>query len=103
MSGVKTLGARAALALCLGLGACDSPGPGFAHIPARPVTVDGSSFAVRQRGEDVQAIRLNRERRAGVMTRGVQAMERTTGCRVRAGTLKGDPALMTARVLCPGG
>lgn len=88
--------------LALALAACDSPGPDFAGLPGTRVTVDGSTFSVRRKGNTAQAIRLNMERRAGVMARGFTAIERATGCQVRPGTLSGDPAVIYAELTCTG-
>jgi len=84
------------------LAACDSPGPEFAGLPGTRVTVDGSTFSVRRSGNTAQAIRLNMERRAGVMARGFVAIEQATGCAVRPGTLSGDPAVIYAKLTCAG-
>ncbi|MBK5934548.1 hypothetical protein C8N32_104146 [Rhodovulum imhoffii] len=89
-----------ALAAVAALAGCDSPGPFFAPAPATRVTVDGSEFSVRRRNEKAQAIRLNRERRDGVMRRAHEAIEIATGCIVVPGTLRGDPALVRATVYC---
>ncbi|TCO69963.1 hypothetical protein [Rhodovulum euryhalinum] len=86
--------------LALTLAACDSPSPDFGGLPGTRVTVDGSTFAVRRKGNTAQAIRLNREWRAGVMARGFIAIEQATGCEVRPGTLSGDPAVIYARITC---
>ncbi|MGC9419584.1 MAG: hypothetical protein ACP5EN_11510 [Rhodovulum sp.] len=90
----------APILLVLALTACDSPGPGFGALPGTRVTVDGSTFAVRRNGNTAQAIRLNMERRAGVMARGFVAIEQATGCQVRPGTLSGDPAVIYAKLTC---
>ncbi|MBN2907120.1 MAG: hypothetical protein JXJ18_10470 [Rhodobacteraceae bacterium] len=89
------------IGVLVALGACDAPGPGFAGHPATRVTVDGSTFAVRQNGDRAQAIRLNVERRKGVMARAFAAMEQATGCTIRPGTLSGDPAVIYAQIACP--
>lgn len=90
----------ARILLVLLLAACDSPGPDFGALPGTRVTVDGSTFSVRRRGNTAQAIRLNIERRAGIMARGFIAIEQATGCEVRPGTLTGDPAVIYARLSC---
>lgn len=92
----------ASILLALALLGCDSPGPDFGGLPGTRVTVDGSTFAVRRKGNTAQAIRLNMERRAGVMARGFLAIELATGCEVRPGTLTGDPAVIYAKLSCAG-
>ncbi|PTW51525.1 hypothetical protein [Rhodovulum kholense] len=90
------------LALILTVSACDSPGTEFAGIPPVRVEIDGSTFAVRRKGGEAQAIRLNREYRAGTMTRAFRAIETGTGCAIRPDTLRGDPAVAYARLTCSG-
>lgn len=88
------------IAVLAGLAACDAPGPDFAGHQAARVTVEGSTFSVRRAGDEAQAIRLNMERRRGVMARAVRAIEIGTGCEIRPGSVTGDPAVIYARLTC---
>lgn len=92
------------LLLCLGLlAACNTPGPGFRGVPATQVTVDGSVFDVRVRGNTAEAIRTNRQyapRPGPIETRARLAISQVSGCRVSR--LKGDAAVIHARLACGG-
>ncbi|MBL3584309.1 hypothetical protein JMM61_02815 [Rhodovulum sulfidophilum] len=91
-----------ALTLSLALSACDSPGMDYAGIPPVRIEVEGSTFAVRRKGPEAQAIRLNREYRKGAMQRAFRAIETGTGCAIRPDTLSGDPAMAYAKLTCTG-
>ena len=72
-------------------------------MPATRITIDHSTFDVRVDGTRAEAIRLNSEyapRLAAVAPRGVYAIEKVSGCRVRK--LEGDAALMQAWLDCGG-
>lgn len=81
--------------------ACNMPGPHFRGLAATRVTVQGSTFDVRMRGELAEAIRINPEyaprfdpirRRAGI------AMARVSGCTVKE--VRGDQAQATGVLDC---
>lgn len=86
---------------------CDSPSPGYLGYPAREITLDQSLFRVYfVPGEDrVEVHRVSVEvpppSRVATLARAVQAVKLTTGCEVRAGSFKGDHALMKGKVNCP--
>ena len=87
--------------IVLATAACDSPTPHFRGIPATTVTVDGSTFAVRRRGDIAEAVRTNTELLPGfdsVAPRAGRAIAQATGCAVR--DLRGDPAVIVARLAC---
>lgn len=87
--------------LLMVLAGCDTPGPGFRGIDPVRLTLGCSTFDVRVNGTRAEAIRLNSEwapRLAAVAPRGVRAIERVSGCRVRK--LNGDQARMTAHLDC---
>ncbi len=89
-----------------GVAACDSPHPRMMNSDAKVITVEGSTFSVRVRGDIAEAIRTNWEPRrehGRILARAVVAIEETTGCDVRQNTLKGDPALVAAKIRCPTG
>lgn len=89
------------LVLILFLAACDGPTPHFRGIPAQYVTIDGSRFAVRQRGHLAEAVRTNSAyaARAGpIAARAARAITQATGCAIR--DLRGDQAVILARLRC---
>lgn len=90
----------------LALAACDSPNPlsVYAGVPPTRVEVEGSVFSVRVAGSQAQAVRTDFDLRAGlggrIVPRAGIAIERASGCRVVDGSLKGDAALIEARLIC---
>lgn len=82
------------------LAACDSPGREKWGVPARQITVDGSTFSVYIHDGEAEAIRTNFEYRKGIMERGYEAIERASGCEIVPGSFDGDPARMTAKLHC---
>jgi hypothetical protein len=83
------------------LSACNTAGPHFRGLPATRITVEGSTFDVRVRGELAEAIRINAEyaprfgpiqRRAGI------AMAQVSGCTVK--DVRGDQAQATGILDC---
>ena len=89
--------------MAIGLLGCDAPGLEFRGVPATRIHVAQSTFDVRIKGKRAQAIRLNAEnapRLAAVAPRGVYAIEKVSGCRVRK--LVGDAAVMQAWLDCGG-
>lgn len=82
---------------------CDAPGLAFRDVPATRIHVGQSTFDIRVKGTRAEAIRLNAEnapRLAAVAPRGVYAIEKVSGCRVRK--LEGDAAVMQAWLDCGG-
>jgi hypothetical protein len=91
----------------LALSGCDSPSPlsVFSGVPPTRVEVAGSVFSVRVAGREAQAVRTNFDLRAGsrgreIVPRAGIAMERASGCRVVPGSLRGDSAVIEARLAC---
>lgn len=64
------------------------------------VQVGQSSFSVYVLGDRAEAIRTNFEYADGIMERGYQAILLASGCDIRPGSFKGDPAVMHARLTC---
>ncbi|WP_241523929.1 hypothetical protein [Oceaniglobus indicus] len=94
------LAGLAALAVNAG---CDSPSPAFSGVPATSVTVDGSTFSVRVRGDRAEALRTSREFRPAesvVMARAAKAIEQASGCAITKAGLSGDQAIQRARLDC---
>ena len=85
------------------LAACNTPSPHFKGIAPVRITVDGSVFDVRVRGNLAEAIRTNSQyapRFGPIQARAAFAMARVSGCKVRKVT--GDAALATGHLSCPG-
>lgn len=81
--------------------ACNSAGPHFRGLPASTVTVDGSTFDVRVRGELAEAIRTNVEyapRFGPIRERAGRAMAMVSGCEVKE--VRGDQAQATGILDC---
>lgn len=90
-----------ALFLTVSVMACDTPGPEFAGTDPVRISVGPSTFDVRVKDKQAQAIRLNAEwapRREVVAPRAVLAIERVSGCRVRR--LDGDQVVIGAALDC---
>jgi hypothetical protein len=91
------------LCLLLILVSCNTAGPHFRGLEATTVTIDGSTFDVRVRGELAEAIRTNSEYapRFGIMReRAGRAMAMVSGCEVRE--VRGDQAQATGILHCAG-
>lgn len=89
------------LALVVLLAACNTPGPHFRGLEATRVTIQGSTFDVRVRGELAEAIRVNSEyapRFSPVRERAAIAMAQVSGCEVK--DVRGDQALATGLLDC---
>lgn len=87
--------------LILCLCACNRAGPHFRGLEATRVTVDGSVFDVRVRGELAEAQRVNTEyapRLGAIGPRAAKAMAHVSGCRVRQ--VLGDQAIVTGVLDC---
>lgn len=83
------------------LAACNTAGPHFRGLPATTVTVDGSVFDVRVRGELAEAIRTNTEyapRFGPIRERAGRAMAMVSGCEVKE--MRGDQAQATGILRC---
>lgn len=94
---------RLLLCLCLGVAACNMAGPYFRGVPVTRVTVDGSVFDVRVRGDLAEAQRQNAEyapRFGPIRMRAAFAMEQVSGCIVRE--VQGDQALAIGKPSCSG-
>ena len=86
------------------LAACNSAGAHFRGLPATTVTVDGSTFDVRVRGDLAEAIRTNREyapRFGPIRERAGRAMALVSGCEVKE--VRGDQAQATGILRCKNG
>ncbi len=87
------------------LAGCDSPSPEMMGGAMREATVDGSRFRVFMKpgGYKVEAHRVSVEMlpsKVETFARAYRAIEIATGCKVVAGSLGGDRAIVTARVNC---
>ncbi len=91
------------LALAASLAACASPSPQLMRGTKHQAEVGGSQFTIWQKGDVVEIYRTSPEalpRLSAVMAKAAIAVEQVTGCPVRAGSLVGDAALMTATLDC---
>ncbi|MFD2738166.1 hypothetical protein ACFSUD_01140 [Sulfitobacter aestuarii] len=89
------------LLIALAFSACNVPGPHFRDLAATRVTVDGSTFDVRHRGELAEATRVNVQyapRFGPIRSRAGRAMALVSGCRVME--VYGDQALSTGVLDC---
>jgi len=87
--------------LVTALSACNTAGPHFRGLPPTTVTVDGSTFDVRVRGELAEAIRTNSEyapRFGEIRERAGRAMAMVSGCEVKE--VRGDQAQATGILKC---
>ncbi|MDQ7070439.1 MAG: hypothetical protein Q9M48_06840 [Rhodobacterales bacterium] len=85
----------------LALLGCNTPSRDFRGIEAVQITVAGSTFDIRVRGNRAEAIRINSEyapRLSGIAPKAFVAIERVSGCKVRR--LGGDQALIHASLKC---
>lgn len=86
------------------LAACNTAGPRFRGLPARTVTIDGSTFDVRVNGRLAEAIRTNAEyapRFGPIKDKAGQAMQLVSGCKVKE--VRGDQAVATGILDCGAG
>jgi hypothetical protein len=86
------------------LAACASPAPEFFGAQRTDVTVDGRDYAVFQKGERVEVIRLGYARRGehqDIRATMIELIPRVTGCRLRESTLTGDSGEMRGSLNCP--
>ncbi len=89
--------------ISLVLASCDSPHPAFMGVESQTIEVQGSTFQIRIRKDSAEAIRTNFERVPKIgntFPKAARAMEIASGCKVVPASMKGDPALMTARLDC---
>jgi hypothetical protein len=80
---------------------CDTPGPHFRGLEATRITIDGSVFDVRVRGDLAEALRVNAEyapRFSPVRERAARAMAQASGCVVKE--VRGDQALAIGLLDC---
>jgi hypothetical protein len=87
----------------VGLAACDTPPPEYRGIAGQRITIDSSTFDVRQDGTKALALRVNTEsapRPEAVFPRAQVAIEKSSGCRVKR--MDGDQVLIEAALDCGG-
>lgn len=90
--------------LLLGLvAACSSSHPHFMGVQMQVIEVQGSTFQIRIKDELAEAIRTNFEyvpKTGDIFPKAKEAMEIASGCTVVPDSIKGDPALMVAKLKC---
>ncbi len=85
------------------LASCDSPHPAFMGVEKQEITVQGSTFHVRIKEHIVTATRTNFERVPKIgdtFPKAKIAMEQASGCKVIPNSMRGDPAVMVAKLNC---
>jgi hypothetical protein len=90
------------IAVCLMLMGCAAPSSHFQGIDPVRVTVEGSTFDLRQRGTLVEAVRVNPQyapRLGPLRHRARRAMAFASGCDVK--WVMGDQAVLLGRLNCP--
>ena len=91
------------MSLSVALAACNTPTTPFRGAVAQRISVEGSTFDVRLRGDLAEAIRINMQyapRLCPIEGRAATAMALVSGCRVTRVT--GDQALMLGQLDCGG-
>ncbi len=89
----------------LGLTACDSPSPEFRSkdTTTQEITVEGATFKIHRRENYVESYRVNFEALpsvSSVLRRAKIAIEQSTGCPIRQGSLTGDQGIQRAQLDC---
>ncbi|NSX53981.1 hypothetical protein [Parasulfitobacter algicola] len=81
------------------------PPPAYYGVPATRMTVEGSTFDVRIKDNQAQAIRVNMQyapRPDRMYPKAALAIEKVSGCRIAKGSLNGDQVIINARLACGG-
>ena len=85
---------------------CDaSPAPAFFGATRTEVTVAGRQFAVFQKDDSAEVVRLgwaSKSERDGMTDLMVRAAEQATGCQVKPTSVDGDSGQIRVRLNCPG-
>ncbi|WP_208347628.1 hypothetical protein [Pseudaestuariivita rosea] len=87
------------------LAACTTPPPAYYGVAATRITVEGSTFDVRIKDRQAQAIRISREfapRPDMMYPKAAYAIEQVSGCRIARNSLNGDQVIINARLACDG-
>jgi len=77
--------------------------PAFMGVQPQTIEVEGSTFQIRIKGEFAEAMRTNFEhvpKIGDTFPKATKAMEIASGCTVVPDSMKGDPALMMAKLKC---
>jgi hypothetical protein len=91
------------LVFLVGLAGCSTPSPRFIGSDRMEVSVGAARFAVYQRADEVEVLRISRTflpKESAVILGAIQAIEQATGCPVRPRSVKGDQAIITAKIDC---
>ncbi|UWQ05031.1 hypothetical protein [Aliiroseovarius crassostreae] len=93
------------IALSALLAGCDSPSPEFRSKDTRTyeATVQGATFKIHRREDWVESYRVNFEALpsvSSVLRRAKIAIEQSTGCPIREGSLSGDQGIQRAQLNC---
>ena len=94
---------RIVIPICLLVAACGTATPGFMGAPVTRAEVGGMTFDIRLRADLAEAQRRNVQlgvKWADVAPRAGLAIEQVSGCKVKPGTITGDPAVIFAQLDC---
>lgn len=83
--------------------ACGAATWAFRGAPAQTVTIDDTTFVVRVNEGRAEAVRVTSQflpNTGLVFEQASRAIEQASGCRVDTGSLRGDPAVVQARIEC---
>ncbi len=96
---------RLVIPLLFVLAGCASPAPEFLGATRTDVTVNGRDYAVFQKGQRVEVIRLGYARRGehqAIRATMIALIPAVTGCTLREASLQGDSGEMRGSLNCPG-
>ena len=85
------------------LAGCDTASLGYMGVEAETVTVEGSTFDVRRKENEVELLRTNTEfapTLRSIIPRAGRAVTEVTGCTPVDGTWTGDAAMMRVAIAC---
>lgn len=91
------------LLLFVMLSACQSPSPRFLDSPKLEVSAAGFTYAVYVDADEVEVHRTSRALHpelSKVVSGAVIAVEQVTRCKVVPGSVKGDQAIIKAKIDC---
>lgn len=85
------------------LASCDTGTPIFWHAPVERVVVNDIAFDVRRVGDLAQAERvtlMSFPRRSDVLEPALNAIQRSTGCKIKSVDANYDPSIISVKLNC---